>query len=208
MAIRIEDLRTDRIILREFRESDVWNGSDAQQLAIIAQHPRFQGFFAFPPKGVPARKYRKAARALVAKWVKLSRPDKKTHQRENYKLAITRPSDPEKIIGYIALDEINEARGEYRDIGYLCHPDFQSQGFVTEASRIILKAFFEHTKYNEIYVTYHPANIASKKVVEKLGYQKLQGEYFLMVNGKKEPREKCVLTRKNFYATLSPVIAS
>jgi len=205
MAIRIEDLRTDRIILREFRESDIWAGSDAQQLAVIAQHPKFQGFFAFPLKGSPAKEFRKATRALVAKWVKLSRPDEKTHERENYKLAITLPSDPEKIIGYIALDEINEARGKYRDIGYFIHPDFQSKGYATEASRIVLKAFFGNTKYDNIYITYHPANIGSKRVVEKLGYQKLPGEYSLTANGKKEPREKYILTRKNFYAKLIPV---
>jgi RimJ/RimL family protein N-acetyltransferase len=205
MTIDVEKLRTDRVVLREFRESAVWQGSDAQQLAVIAQHPKFQGFFAFPPKGSPTREFRKAAKALVVKAIRFRRPYKRTHQRENYKLAITRPTDPEKIIGYVALDEINEARGEYRDIGFFIHPDFQSQGYATEASRIVLKAFFEFTRYNEIYVTYHPANIASKKIVEKHGYQKLKSEYYLMVNGKNEPREKCILTRKNFYAKLSPV---
>ena len=40
MAISIENFRTDRIVLREFRESDVWEGSDAQQVAVIAQHPK------------------------------------------------------------------------------------------------------------------------------------------------------------------------
>ena len=205
MAIRIENLRTDRIILREFRESDIWAGSDAQQLAVIAQHPKFQGFYAFPLKGSSEEEFRIAATALVAKAVKLSRLDEITHERENYKLAITQAADPEKIIGYIALDEINEARGEYRDIGYFTHPDFQSRGYATEASRIVLQAFFENTKYDKIYITYHPANIGSKRVVEKLGYQKLPGEYSLTVNGKKEPREKCALTRKDFYVNSLPV---
>jgi hypothetical protein len=44
MAIRIENSRSDCIVLREFRESVVGEGSDAQQLAVIAQHPKFQGF--------------------------------------------------------------------------------------------------------------------------------------------------------------------
>jgi RimJ/RimL family protein N-acetyltransferase len=200
MAIKIEDLRTDRIVLREFRESDVWNGSDAQQLAIIAQHPKFQGFFAFPPKGSPAGTFRKTMKVLIANWVKLIRPDRKTHKRETFKLAITQPSDLDKIIGYISLGEINQTRGKYREIGFFIHPDYQSQGYATEASRLVLNAFFENTIYNEIYVTYHPANIASKTVVEKLGYQILPGEYFLMVNGKNEPRIKCILTRNAFYS--------
>ena len=50
--------------------------------------------------------------------VKLIRPDEKTHERENYTLAVTQPSHPEKIIGYIFLNGINETRGEYRDIGF------------------------------------------------------------------------------------------
>ena len=202
MAITIENLQTDRIVLREFKESDVWNGSDAQQLAVIAQHPKFQGFFAFPPKGSPAGKFRKAARVLVANWVKLIRPDEKTHERETFKLAITQPSDLDTIIGYISLGEINQTRGKYREIGFFIHPDYQSRGYATEASRLVLHAFFENTRYNEIYVTYHPVNIASKTVVQKLGYLKLPGEYFLMVNGKKEPRIKCVLTRNAFYSKL------
>jgi hypothetical protein len=77
MTIRIEDLRTYRIFLREFRESDVWEGSDAQQVAEIVQYPKFQGFYTFPPKGSSEEEFRKAAIAVVAiaKAVKLSKPE-------------------------------------------------------------------------------------------------------------------------------------
>lgn len=205
MTIRIEDLRTDHIVLREFRESAVWEGSDAQQLAVIAQHPKFQGFFAFPPKGSPVRTFRKAAKALVAKWVKLIRPDEKTHERETFKLVIAQPCDLGKIIGYISLGEINQTRGKYREIGFFIHPDYQSRGYATEASRLVLKAFFENTRYNEIFITYHPANITSKRVAEKLGYKLLPGKHYLLVNGKEEPREKCILTRDVFFAKLKQI---
>jgi hypothetical protein len=53
----------------------VWEGSDAQQVAEIAQYPKFQGFYAFPPKGSSEEEFRKAAIAVVAKAVKLSKPE-------------------------------------------------------------------------------------------------------------------------------------
>ena len=206
MGIDIKKLRNDRIVLREFRKSEVWEGSDAQQIAKIAQHPEFRGFYAFPPKGLPEKKFRDAMMVLVATWVELSKTHEITHKRENYKLAITRPGEPKIIIGYIALDEINATGKKYRDIGCFINPDFQFLGYATEASQIVLKAFFENTKYKEIYITYHPDNIASKRVAEKLGYKILEGNYTLTVNGNEEPREKCVLTRKAFFDNLPPGI--
>jgi len=211
-----------------FLNSYVWKKSDARQVADISQHPHFQGFYAFPKKRsaeelnrmsekeklVEIGKHIKKAIVLVEKAVSLQKSHPITRERENYKLAIIQAPDRKKtdlenyvrkktIIGYIALDEINEERGVYRDIGCFIHPGYQNEDYALQASQLVLDAFFKNTKYDEIYVTYHPDNIASKRVLQKLGYKKLPGEYFITnTSGIKEPREKCELTSDDFYTHL------
>lgn len=62
------------------------------------------------------------------------------------------------------------------EIGYRIHPDFQNQGLVTAATRLLLDYLFKVLKLHKVMATCVPENIPSWKVMEKLGFQR-EGEF-------------------------------
>jgi ribosomal-protein-alanine N-acetyltransferase len=58
------------------------------------------------------------------------------------------------------------------EIGYWIGPQFQKQGFATEAVQAMTKYFFRHFKVERIQATSAPENSFSHRVLEKAGYQK------------------------------------
>jgi RimJ/RimL family protein N-acetyltransferase len=54
-------------------------------------------------------------------------------------------------------------------IGYLVHPDYQRQGVATEVAQLLLRFGFEELGLHRIEATCDPRNLASKRVLEKLG---------------------------------------
>ncbi len=55
------------------------------------------------------------------------------------------------------------------NIGWAIHPDFQKQGYATEAAKALIDFGFEKLKLAVIYATCDTRNTASFKVMEKLG---------------------------------------
>ncbi len=55
------------------------------------------------------------------------------------------------------------------ELGYLLNPAYWYRGLVTEAAKASLKYGFEKLKLKEIVAIAQPQNIASQKVMEKLG---------------------------------------
>lgn len=55
------------------------------------------------------------------------------------------------------------------ELGYLLNPAYWHQGLATEAAKASLKYGFEELKLKEIVAIAQPENIASQKVMEKLG---------------------------------------
>ena len=73
-----------------------------------------------------------------------------------------------KMIGGIELRDFNEHSCE---LGYWLGKKYWGKGFATEAVGRLLELGFDELNLNEIYAAYKVGNEASKKVLEKSGFQ-------------------------------------
>jgi len=67
------------------------------------------------------------------------------------------------------------------EIGYGVTPSFQSQGIATAAVRELLSLAFADRSVSQVLATINPKNVASIRVVEKLGFER--GEQFTDFDG-------------------------
>ena len=88
-------------------------------------------------------------------------------------------STDEGIVLAIDLDgeligTANVAVGEHRqgEIGFIVHPDHQGHGYATEAAAAILALAFETYGLHRVCGRLEPRNIASARVLERLGMRK------------------------------------
>jgi RimJ/RimL family protein N-acetyltransferase len=58
------------------------------------------------------------------------------------------------------------------EIGWSVHPDFQGRGFATEGAREMLRVGFDELGLHRIYAEADPRNLASLKVMERLGMRR------------------------------------
>jgi RimJ/RimL family protein N-acetyltransferase len=58
------------------------------------------------------------------------------------------------------------------EIGYIFHPDVQGQGLATEAALALLAFGFEQAELHRIYARCDARNVASWRVMEKLGMRR------------------------------------
>ncbi len=89
-----------------------------------------------------------------------------------------------EVCGSISLKEINLMMNN-AEIGYQVGEDFHGRGIMTAALRILLDRIFEQTELRRIMAFVHDQNVASCRVLEKLGFHKegLLREHFI-INGK------------------------
>jgi RimJ/RimL family protein N-acetyltransferase len=85
-------------------------------------------------------------------------------------LAVERQSD-NHMIGEVSFiwRSIAARQGE---IGYVLNPEFQHQGFATEAARALLRFGFDGLALHRIYARCDARNIASSRVMERLGMRR------------------------------------
>ena len=58
------------------------------------------------------------------------------------------------------------------EIGFIVHPDHQGRGYATEASRVLLRLAFEDLGLHRVIGRVEARNIASARVLEKLGMRR------------------------------------
>lgn len=81
----------------------------------------------------------------------------------------------ERITGRFAGEcGIVRVRVEHRDgeLGYMLHPEFHGRGLAVEAAREVLRIGFGALKLHRIHATCDDRNMASARVLEKLGMRK------------------------------------
>lgn len=76
--------------------------------------------------------------------------------------------EEEKLIGAVEIN-IRDSFNLEGEIGYIIHPDYWGKGYATEAASLILDFGFANLKLHRIFATCDPKNIASSKVLEKIG---------------------------------------
>lgn len=91
------------------------------------------------------------------------------------------------------------------EVGYELHPDYWGKGIMTEALAKVIHYGFLEMGLNRIEAFYMPANIASKKVLEKNGFQYeglLRKRFF--TKGEFVDVALCSLLREEYLLALSP----
>jgi RimJ/RimL family protein N-acetyltransferase len=58
------------------------------------------------------------------------------------------------------------------EIGFVVHPDHQGRGYATEASRALLRIAFEELQLHRVVGRLEARNVASARVLEKLGMRR------------------------------------
>ena len=76
----------------------------------------------------------------------------------------------EALIGHIVF---HKCFGEHTyEIGWVFNPQYTNKGYASEAAHAVLKHGFESMKLHRIVATCQPENIASYRVMEKIGMRK------------------------------------
>ncbi len=89
--------------------------------------------------------------------------------RTQYEVAVVLRASGE-LIGAARLG-LSPAHGRRGDIGYVVRRDMWRQGVATEAARLLLGFGFAVLGLHRIEATCDPDNVASRRVLEKLGMQ-------------------------------------
>ena len=142
-----KEIRTERLLLRPFRLSDVDDVYEYAQDPEWARHlpvPR-------PYKRSDAEEF--VALQLAATW----------SERPSWAIVLEG-----KVIGALNLHDLNHERLTAA-LGYAVARARWSQGFATEAVKAVIPATFEHLGLNRIWAVANLRNIASQRVMEKAG---------------------------------------
>ncbi len=124
------------------------------------------------------------SRADVARWLYWE-PRSEDEVRESLDGHIARARDaPEtgvvlgvevratgELIGYVSLT-IGPPEHRQGEIGFILHPAHQGRGYATEASEAMLALAFGTFELHRVYGRLEPRNVASARVLEKLGMRK------------------------------------
>ena len=151
-------LFTERLVLREFRESDWRAVHEILVDPLVTQ---------YTPAGSSSEEESEEATRLLV--------NDRSSDPPRHSFAITlRPLDPNAesaVIGvcFLALPPDKLRQG---DLGFLLARRYWGRGYATEAARAVLRYGFQELGLHRIYATCRPANVASSHVLEKLGMRR------------------------------------
>ncbi len=152
-------LETQRLILREMRQSD------ADRIHRYANDQSINRYLIFGDLASQdgARKYVQKAMASAATNIKSER-------RLQYKLAILVKPEID-LIGSCWLD-ITDTTHQRASIGYFIDYSFWGRGYATEAVQALLKYGFETLHLHRIEATCDADHQATRRVLEKAGFKR------------------------------------
>ena len=79
--------------------------------------------------------------------------------------------DTDTVIGQITCQPKDEEPENIRDVGWYIDPNYQRQGYATEAAKKVLDFMFHEVEITDIKTSAAEINPASWKIMEKLGFQ-------------------------------------
>ncbi len=148
---KFPDLATTRLGLRELRQSD------ATTLFALRSHP-----------DVLAQLHRNADANVTAVEQLIETLQANYLAGESVHWVLTRRGS-EELIGSILLWRIDK-QNHRAELGYILHPDYWRQGFMSEAMETVLRFGFETMKLHSIEASTSATNIASQKLLLKNGF--------------------------------------
>lgn len=158
--IGTKDLETERLILRKISINDA-----EQMYKNWASNPNVAKYTTWK-----AHKNIDETKELLKIW------EKQYENNTCYRWCIIVKNE-NKPIGTIDICDSNENL-EFAEIGYCIAQDYWKKGITTEAGKRVIEFLFNEIGYNRIQAKYMPQNIASGKVMQKLGmkYEGVQRE--------------------------------
>lgn len=147
-------LTTDRLVLRDFVESD-WPAVLAYQ-----SDPRYLRFSEW------AERSPQDVQTFVGRFL----AQQAEIPRQKYQLAVV-PHAIGQLIGNVGI-RMRSAGTHQADIGYELDPQQWGHGYATEAARAIVRFGFDQLRLHRISAHCLAENVASAKVLEKLGMQR------------------------------------
>ena len=148
MIISVEQLETERLILRD------WRNSDLQALHYYCKNPNVG-----PNAGWKPHTSISESRVILNGFIT---------NGEVWAIAL---KENDTVIGSLGIHrDRKRMSGNIRTIGYSLSEEFWNQGYMTEAVKRVLDYLF-NTLYIELAAIYHfDFNTASRRVIEKCGF--------------------------------------
>lgn len=149
-AVGTQVIQTQRLLLRPFERADA-----GQVFENYGSDEKVNRYIRFAPCASL-----KAAKAFIAMHLQ--------QYRENdafYGWAITLDG---AVIGSIGLFDVDED-SEQCELGYSIGSRWWKQGYATEAAKAVLDYGFENIQAHRIFASYHVENVASGKVLARIG---------------------------------------
>ena len=144
-------LEGDRIVLRELVFDD-W--SAVHEWTSRPEACRYQAWGPTTPD---------ETRAYVGRVLRAA----EQQPRSEYTLAATL-RDGGRVVGMGSLF-VRSERFRTGEIAYIVHPDLWGRGLGTEIANLLLGAGFDQFRLHRIYATCDPRNVASGRVLQKIG---------------------------------------
>ena len=144
-------LETDHLILRDYVHSD-W-----ERIHIYAAIPDFSKFELWGPN----------TDADSQKFVKDMHLQASTLPRFKFDFAVCLREN-NLLIGGCGIRRETEL-SQVANLGWAINPEFQNKGYATEAARALICYGYEQLRLSVIYAKCDTRNLASSKVMEKLG---------------------------------------
>jgi len=95
-----------------------------------------------------------------------------------------------KVIGQVYFEQIEPNHLMTWELGYILNPGYQRQGYASEAAFALLQTGFAAAKIHRVTAHCNPKNIASWKLLEKIGFRReglLKKEVFFRRGTNGEP---------------------
>lgn len=78
----------------------------------------------------------------------------------------------QKMVGHLYFKQIEPREFLTWELGYIFNPAFHNQGYATESADALIRYGFQHFGIHRVIAHCSPENIASWKVLEKLGMKR------------------------------------
>lgn len=141
-------IETKRLILRKFIPGD-WKD--------LYEYLSLEEIYTFEP-GQPIA--REEARQMAAK----------RSFSDDFFAVVLKQS--EKMIGHLYFSHVEPLEFLTWELGFIFNPEYQRKGFCTESSKALIDHAFLHLNAHRITAYCNPNNVASWKVLEKIGLKR------------------------------------
>jgi ribosomal-protein-alanine N-acetyltransferase len=117
-----------------------------------------------------------------------------------YFIFLSEPGSP-RLVGGLTLSNIRRRAAQHVTLGYWMGRDHAGKGLMGEAVGVVLPYVFETLGLHRIHAAFLPANIASRRVLEKNGFREEgYAENYLQIDGKWADHVLFGLTRERYEA--------